>query len=202
MAPKFALCGLCRECCGLRRERSRSLIPTRRRRKKGGSGNAASEGGEDCSGGGGGRKRRRRRMKNGKEDGDSGYPYRDGIGDEDSFSSAQEDEEDGEEERREEKIRADCYRPRGLARPSSVDSHAMLSGFDSPLFRRDCATVDLDSSLEHVDEGRRGSLPLVTSPYADSMESVSTTSKLAVSSVSSSSLDNVQRLCSVYKGCS
>ncbi|RUS84622.1 hypothetical protein EGW08_007594, partial [Elysia chlorotica] len=37
-----------------------------------------------------------------------------------------------------------------------------------------------DSSLEHVDEGRRGSLPLVASPYhGDSLESVSTTSKLA-----------------------
>ncbi|KAK3772140.1 hypothetical protein RRG08_020983 [Elysia crispata] len=35
------------------------------------------------------------------------------------------------------------------------------------------------SSLEHVDEGRRGSLPLVSSPYGDSLESVSTTSKLA-----------------------
>ena len=72
-------------------------------------------------------------MRNGKEEGgDSGYPYSDGIGDEDSYSCSGEEEPEG-----------DVPRRKGFTRHGSVDSHAMLRGFDSPLFRRDCATVDL-----------------------------------------------------------
>ncbi|XP_005112341.2 leucine-zipper-like transcriptional regulator 1 homolog, partial [Aplysia californica] len=57
---------------------------------------------------------------------------------------------------------------------------ARYSAFDSPLFRRPGIDLDaLDSSLERVDGGeRRGSLPLV-STFTDSMDSVSTTSRLA-----------------------
>ncbi|GFO49041.1 ras GTPase-activating protein ngap-like isoform x4 [Plakobranchus ocellatus] len=180
MAPQFSLCSaclsLCRDCCGLRRERSRSLIPSRRRKKKGGAGGA----GESSGGRGKRRKANRRGRKKGgvkeeeeDEEEDGGYRYSDGL----AADTSEEDEEEEEEE--DVGVRCQPSRGKGMARAGSVDTQAMLSGFDSPLFRRDCATVDLDSSLEHVDEGRRGSLPLVSSPYGDSMESVSTTSKLA-----------------------
>ncbi|KAK3765396.1 hypothetical protein RRG08_005927, partial [Elysia crispata] len=135
---------LCRECCGLRRERSPGFPHPRseeeewrsgRRRRP--RGTLAEQGGR---GGGGGR------MRNGKEEeADSGYRYSDGIATGDSCCSEEdEDEDEGRREEEEERgRRTDPVRRKCLAHRGSVDSHAMLSGFDSPLFRRDCAIVDL-----------------------------------------------------------